>query len=71
MGAGCRYGISTRVLPRLLIMDIEKEYYLPVPVDIKVSLCVCVCRNLMCQCASGFCCMYVCTLFDGGSVDVT
>jgi len=26
-----KYGISTRVLPRLLIMDIEKEYYLPVP----------------------------------------
>jgi len=30
-----KYGISTRVLPRLLIMDLDREYYLPVPVDIK------------------------------------
>lgn len=30
-----KYGISTRVLPRLLIMDLAKEYYLPVPVDVK------------------------------------
>ena len=33
-----KYGASTRVLPRLLIMDSEKDYYLPVPVDVKVSL---------------------------------
>jgi len=30
-----KYGASTRVLPRLLIMDSEKDYYLPVPVDVK------------------------------------
>mmetsp|Transcript_5010 Transcript_5010/g.9975 ORF Transcript_5010/g.9975 Transcript_5010/m.9975 type:complete len:189 (+) Transcript_5010:101-667(+) len=30
-----KYGISTRVLPRLLIMDVATEYYLPVPVDVK------------------------------------
>jgi len=30
-----KYGITTRVLPRLLIMDLAKEYFLPVPVDIK------------------------------------
>jgi hypothetical protein len=57
LGAGCRYGISTRVLPRLLIMDIEKEYYLPVPVDIKVVCYVCVSGasalqvSVVCACA--------------------
>ena len=30
-----KYGITTRVLPRLLLMDLDREYYLPVPVDIK------------------------------------
>lgn len=30
-----KYGASTRVLPRLLIMDLAREYYLPVPVDVK------------------------------------
>merc|ERR1712127_563764 len=30
-----KYGITTRVLPRLLMMDLDREYYLPVPVDIK------------------------------------
>ena len=30
-----KFGISTRVLPRLLIIDVQKEHFLPVPVDVK------------------------------------
>eukprot|EP00960_Hanusia_phi_P033602 750543-Hanusia_phi.AAC.3 len=30
-----KFGISTRVLPRLLLIDMDKEHYLPVPVDVK------------------------------------
>jgi hypothetical protein len=52
-----RYGISTRVLPRLLIMDLDREYYLPVPVDIKVlapPLCLSLCLPLASPCAFPF-----------------
>lgn len=36
-----KYGISTRVLPRLLIMDVKTEHYLPVPVDVKGHHSIC------------------------------